>query len=42
VVDEQRKVVDLIAATEPLLRESADQEIDTKKSVRATVDEICK
>jgi shikimate kinase len=38
--DERRKVVDLIAAVEPLLRKSADLEIDTRKPVRATVDEI--
>jgi shikimate kinase len=38
--EERRKVVDLIATFEPLLRESADQEIDTRKPARATVDEI--
>jgi hypothetical protein len=32
--------VDLISTVEPLLRESADQEIDTRKPVHATVDEI--
>jgi hypothetical protein len=32
--------VDLIATVEPLLREAADQEIDTRKPVRATVDAI--
>ncbi len=37
---ERRKVVDLIRAVEPLLRKSADREIDTRKPVRATVDEI--
>ena len=40
VAEERRKVVDLISTVEPLLRESADQEIDTRKPVRATVDEI--
>jgi hypothetical protein len=39
VAEERRKVVDLISTVEPLLRESADQEIDTRKPVRATVDE---
>lgn len=38
--EERRKVVDLISTIEPLLRESADHEIDTRKPVRATVDEI--
>jgi shikimate kinase len=38
--DERRKVVDLIATIEPLLRQAADREIDTRKPVRATVDEI--
>lgn len=36
----RRKVAGLIAAIEPLLRESADVEIDTKQSVDATVDAI--
>jgi shikimate kinase len=40
VAEQRRKVVDLISTVEPLLRESADQEIDTRKPVRATVDEI--
>jgi shikimate kinase len=40
LADERRKVLDLISTVEPLLRESADQEIDTRKPVRATVDEI--
>jgi shikimate kinase len=38
--DERRKVVELIAAVEPLLRKSADQEIDTRRPVHATVDRI--
>ena len=38
--DERRKVVELIATIEPLLRKSADREIDTRKPVRATADEI--
>lgn len=37
---EQRKVLDLISTIEPLLRQAADFEIDTRKSVKATVDEI--
>jgi shikimate kinase len=40
VAEQRRKVVDLISTVEPLLRKSADQEIDTRKPVRATVDEI--
>jgi shikimate kinase len=40
--DERRKVVELIATVEPLLRKSAHQEIDTRKPVRATVDAILK
>jgi shikimate kinase len=40
VAEERRKVVDLISAVEPLLRKSADQEIDMRKPVRAMVDEI--
>lgn len=40
VAEELRKIVDLISTVEPLLRKSADHEIDTRKSVRATVDEI--
>jgi len=38
--EERRKVVDLIAAVEPLLRKSADLEIDTRGPVQATVDEL--
>jgi shikimate kinase len=40
VAEERRKVVALISTVEPLLRQSADQEIDTRKPVRATADEI--
>ena len=40
VAEQRRKVVDLISTVEPLLRESADLEIDTRKPVAATVDEI--
>jgi hypothetical protein len=40
VAEERRKVVDLISTVEPLLRESADQEIDMRKPVGATVYEI--
>jgi broad-specificity NMP kinase len=39
---ERRKVVELISTIEPLLRKVARQEIDTRKPVRATVDEILK
>jgi shikimate kinase len=35
-----RKVADLISTVEPLLRDSADHEIDTRKPIAATVDEI--
>jgi shikimate kinase len=38
--EERRKVVDLIATIEPLLRDSADHEIDTRRSIADTVDEI--
>jgi shikimate kinase len=38
--EERRKVADLISTIEPLLRESADYEIDTRRSVDATVDAI--
>lgn len=38
--EERRRVEDLIATIEPLLRKSADHEIDTGRSVEATVDEI--
>jgi shikimate kinase len=40
VAEERRKVLELIATVEPLLRKSADREIDTRKPVPATVDEI--
>jgi shikimate kinase len=40
IAEERRKVVDLITTIEPLLRESADYEIDTRRPVHATVDEI--
>jgi len=40
VAEERRKVADLISTIEPLLRESADYEIDTRRSVDATVDAI--
>ena len=36
----RRKVADLISTVEPLLRGSADHEIDTRKPIVATVDEI--
>lgn len=38
--EERRKVVELISTVEPLLRLSAGREIDTRKPVHATVDEI--
>lgn len=38
--EQRRKVIDLIAIVEPLLRQSADFEIDTRKPVQATVDEL--
>lgn len=38
--EDRQKVRELIAAIEPLLRESADHEIDTARPVHATVDEI--
>ncbi|MGO4128239.1 AAA family ATPase [Inquilinus sp. YAF38] len=37
---ERRKVVELVGMIEPLLRQSADHEIDTRRPVAATVDEI--
>jgi shikimate kinase len=37
---ERRKVEALTATIEPLLRQSADHEIDTRQPVRATVEEI--
>jgi shikimate kinase len=40
VAEERRKVSDLISTIEPLLRKSADYEIDTSGPVDATVDEI--
>jgi shikimate kinase len=40
VAEERRRVGDLIATIEPLLRKSADHEIDTRRSIQATVDEI--
>lgn len=38
--EEQQKIFALVSTIEPLLRESAHYEIDTRGSVRATVDEI--
>jgi shikimate kinase len=38
--EERRKVRELIATIEPMLRESASHEIDTRRPVHATVDEI--
>lgn len=40
IAEERQKVDGLISTIEPLLRESADHEIDTRKPVHATVDEI--
>ena len=40
VAEERRSVNDLISTIEPLLRKSADYEIDTRRPVHATVDEI--
>jgi shikimate kinase len=40
IAEERRKVVDLISTIEPLLRKSADYEIDTRRPVHVTVDEI--
>jgi shikimate kinase len=40
VAEERRRVEELIATIEPLLRKSADHEIDTRRPVQATVDEI--
>lgn len=37
---ERRKVAELVAVVEPLLRQSADFEIDTRQPVQATVDAI--
>jgi shikimate kinase len=38
--EEQGKVADLISSVEPLLRQSADYEVDTRRPVQATADEI--
>jgi shikimate kinase len=38
--EQRRKVEGLASTIEPLLRESADYEIDTRKPVHATVDEV--
>jgi shikimate kinase len=40
VAEERQRVGDLISTIEPLLRKSADYEIDTRRPVHATVDEI--
>jgi shikimate kinase len=40
VAEERRRVNELISTIEPLLRKSADYEIDTRRSIHATVDEI--
>jgi shikimate kinase len=40
VVEERRKVAALVETIEPLLRQSADHEIDGRRSVTDTVDEI--
>jgi shikimate kinase len=40
--EERGKVAELVALVEPLLRRSADHEIDTRRPVAATVDEILK
>jgi shikimate kinase len=40
VAEERRKVNDLMSTIEPLLRKSADYEIDTMRPIHATVDEI--
>jgi shikimate kinase len=40
LAEERRKVADLIATVEPLLRQSADCEIDTRRPLADTVDEI--
>ena len=39
---ERQRVGELIATIEPMLRESASHEIDTRRPVQATVDEILK
>lgn len=38
--DERQKVTELISTIEPLLKASADHEIDTRRPATATVDEI--
>ena len=38
--EERRKMAELVILVEPLLRRSADHEIDTRRPVAATVDEI--
>jgi shikimate kinase len=38
--EERAKVSELVSTVEPLLRQSADHELDTRRSVRATVDEL--
>lgn len=40
IEDEQRKIAELVEMIEPLLRESADHEIDSSGPVEATVDRI--
>jgi dephospho-CoA kinase len=40
VAEERRRVGDLVSTIEPLLRKSADYEIDTRRPIQATVDEI--
>jgi shikimate kinase len=40
VAEERRRVTGLISTIEPLLRKSADYEIDTRGPIHATVDEI--
>ena len=40
VAEERRKVADLISTIEPQLRLSADYEVDTRRPINATVDEI--
>jgi shikimate kinase len=40
VAEERRRIGGLISTIEPLLRKSADYEIDTRKPIHATVDEI--
>jgi shikimate kinase len=40
IAEERRKVAALISSIEPLLRQSADYEVDTRKPIRDTADEI--